>query len=76
MRGSSRGCPYRVPAISTSSGEKSGPSWVSLGHGDVSLLFGSHPTAGRVAGIKLGIGVLQAVDIAQRLSDKPACAAV
>jgi len=33
---------------------------VSLGHSDANPLLGSHPTAGRVAGIKLGMGVLSA----------------
>jgi len=36
---------------------------VSLGHPDANPLFGSHPTAGRVAGIKLGVGILQAMGI-------------
>jgi len=33
----------------------------SLGHPDANPLMGSHPTAGRVAGIKLGTGLLTAV---------------
>src|SRR5208282_4857289 len=36
---------------------------VSLGHAEGNPLLGSRPTVGRVAGVKLGVGILQAIGI-------------